>query len=138
MTWYNKFEVYYLFNNILVVLLSIPYPCIIFYKHYGMNVFYYTSLECIKNYTKNPSYGFLTSWCFVHNRFMDLGNPFAVVVHYLYIGRMTCLGHLDKVPSMSALVCMVTQWKWPTMSHDIRLLDNHDFNKLLYCIVFQS
>nr|CAN82917.1 hypothetical protein VITISV_023289 [Vitis vinifera] len=44
-------------------------------------------------------------------RFMDLGNPFAVVVHYLYIGRMTCLGHLDKVPSMSALVCMVTQWK---------------------------
>ena len=68
---------------------------------------------------------------------MNLGNLFEVVVHYLLIGRMTSLGRWDGVLMMSVLVCMVTHWIGPIVTHDIRLLGSHDFTKLLYCIVSQ-
>ena len=41
------------------------------------------------------------------------------MVHYLLIGEMTCLGHWDEFPKMSALVCMVIHWIRLTMNHDI-------------------
>ena len=36
---------------------------------------------------------------------------------------------------VSALVCMVTHWIGPMVSHDIRISSSLDFTKLLYCIV---
>ena len=50
---------------------------------------------------------------------------------------MTGLDHQDGVPMMSALVCIVTHWIGPMMSHDIRLLDSHDFTKLLHYTISQ-
>ena len=38
---------------------------------------------------------------------IDLGNPLEIVMNYLLIGRMTCLGHWDSFLMVSALVCMV-------------------------------
>ena len=69
---------------------------------------------------------------------MDLGNSFKVVVHYLIIGGMIGLSHLDGFLMVSALMCMVTHWIEHTISHNIRLSGSHDFTKLLYCIVSQS
>ena len=68
---------------------------------------------------------------------MDLGNPLEVVVHYLLIGGMASLSHLDGFPMVSVLVHMVTHWIESTVSHDVRLSDSHDFTKLLYSIVPQ-
>ena len=39
---------------------------------------------------------------------MELGNPFEVLVYLLLITGMASLGHWDRVPMVSALVCMVT------------------------------
>ena len=35
---------------------------------------------------------------------MDLGNSVKIVVHHLIIGGMTCFGHRDEFPMVSALV----------------------------------
>ena len=37
----------------------------------------------------------------------------------------------------SVLVCMVTHWTRPTMSHDLRLSHSHDLTKLLHYVVSQ-
>ena len=58
--------------------------------------------------------------------FIDLRNPIKVVVHYILIGRMICLGRRDGVLMVSVVVCMVTHWTWPTMNHDKRLLNSYD------------
>lgn len=50
---------------------------------------------------------------------MELGNPYEVVVHYLLIRRMICLGHKDEIPMVTILVCMVAHWTIPMVSHDI-------------------
>ena len=68
---------------------------------------------------------------------MDLSNPFEVVVYHLLIGRMVGFGHRNKVHMISPLVCMVTYWTKLIVSYDIRLLNSHEFNKLLHCIVYQ-
>ena len=68
---------------------------------------------------------------------MGLSNPLEVVVHDLLIGRMTSLDYWDEFPMVSALVCIVTYWIGPTVSHDLRLLNNHDLTKLLHCVVSQ-
>ena len=39
---------------------------------------------------------------------------------------------------VSALVCMVTYWKRPTVIHDIRPLSSHDFTKVILCVVSQT
>ena len=70
-----------------------------------------------------------------HNRSVDLCNPFEAVMHYLLIEGMTGIGHRDEFPMITLLVCMVTYWIRPTVSHDLRLSSSHDFNKLLHCIV---
>ena len=51
---------------------------------------------------------------------MNLGNSFEVVVHNIVIRRMVGLGHRE-VSIVSALVCMVTYWIKPMVSHDVRL-----------------
>ena len=51
---------------------------------------------------------FLTSKSIVHNWFINLGNPFEIIVYWLLIGMMTNLGHRGGVPMVSALLCMVT------------------------------
>ena len=95
-------------------------------------------LRCIRSCTKYPSYGFLENKWFVQSRFMDLGNLFEVIVHYLLIRGMTGLGHHNRVPMISTLVYTATHKTRPTMSHDMRLLNSYDFTMLLSCIIPQS
>ena len=66
---------------------------------------------------------------------MGLGNPLEVVVHYFLIGVMTCLGYGKGFPMVSALVCMVTHWTEPMVSHDLRLSSNYDLTKLFHSVV---
>ena len=40
-------------------------------------------------------------------------------MHYLLNGGMTCLGHQDGSPMVSALLCIVTYWTRPIVDHDI-------------------
>ena len=68
---------------------------------------------------------------------MGLGNPLEASVHHLLIGVMTGLGHRDEFPMRSALVCMVTHWTRPIVSHKLRLSSSHEFTKLLYYVVSQ-
>ena len=49
-----------------------------------------------------------TNRVFVHSQFMDLSNPFEVVVHYLLNGGMISLSHWDGFSMMSTPVCTVT------------------------------
>ena len=57
-----------------------------------------------------------------HNQFMNLDNPIKIVVLYILIGEMTCLGCEYGVPMVSALVCRVTNLIWLMVSHNVRLL----------------
>ena len=68
---------------------------------------------------------------------MDLGNPLEIVVHHLLIRGMVGLGYRDGFSMVSALVCMVTHWIGPMMSHSLRLSSRHDLTKLLHCVIFQ-
>ena len=70
---------------------------------------------------------------------MGLGKPLEVVVHHLLIGGMVDLGNQDRdgFPMVSALVCMVTYWIRPKMSHDLRLSSSNDLTKLLHYVVSQ-
>ena len=52
---------------------------------------------------------------------MDLGNAFEATVHHFLIGRIVGLGYQDRIPMMSAVLCMVIHWIGFTMSHGIRL-----------------
>ena len=69
---------------------------------------------------------------------MGVGNPLKVVVHLLLIGGMASLGYQDKFPMVSALVCMVTHWIGPTVSHNLRLSNSHNLTKLLHYVVSQT
>ena len=68
---------------------------------------------------------------------MGLGNPLEVVVYYLLIGGMIGLGYRDGFPMVSALVCMVTHWIGPMVSHNLMLSSIHDLTKLLHCVASQ-
>ena len=50
---------------------------------------------------------------------------------------MISLGHRDEVSMVSAVVCTVTHWTRPIVSHDVRLSGGHDITKLLYYIICQ-
>ena len=50
---------------------------------------------------------------------MNLGNPYEALVYYLLIRGITSLGHRDRFPMISVLVCMVIHRTEPTMNHDI-------------------
>ena len=137
MKWCNKFVIDYLFNDVQVSLLSILFPCIILYEHSFLHLFHYMLLRCIRNYIENLSHGFLGNRWLVHNRFMGLSNPLEVVVHHLLIREMAGLGYRDVFPMVSAQVCTVTHWTWPTLIHDLRLSSSHDLTKLLHYVVSQ-
>ena len=44
------------------------------------------------------NHGFFPSKEITHNWFIDLSNPFKVVVHYFLIGGITCLNYQDGFP----------------------------------------
>ena len=52
---------------------------------------------------------------------MGLGNLLEDVVHHLLIGGKVGLGYRDEFSMVSALVCMVTHWTGPTVSHELTL-----------------
>ena len=87
---------------------------------------------------RSLSHGFLTNRWLVHNQFIGLGNPLEFVVHHLLIGGMVGLSYQDGFPIVSALVCMVTHWIGPMVSHDLRLSSSHDLTKILHCAISQS
>ena len=114
----------------------------LFHALYFINILTYHLLHCtwlghIRSCMKDLNYRLLVNRWFVHNLFMDLGNPLEVVVYYLLIRGMIGLGHRDGFPMISALMCMVTHWTWLTVSHDIRLSSSHDFTQLFHCITSQ-
>ena len=139
MTWCNKFGIHYLFDNILILLLSILISCILLYEHYCLHLLHYTWLKCIRSYTKDLNYEFFFAnrWLF-HNWFISLDNPLEVIVHHLLIGWMAGFGNQDGFPMVSALLCIVTHWIGTTVIHDLRLSSSHDLTKLLYCAIFQA
>ena len=96
-----------------------------------------TWLECIRSYRKIQVFGsFASRWLF-HSQFHRFKQSIRNLVYYLLIERMTGLCHQDVFPIMIVLLCMVTYWIEPMMSHDLRLSSNHDFTKLLHCIISQ-
>ena len=126
MTWCNKFGIHYLFDNILILLLSILISCMVLYEHYCLHLLHYTWLKCIRSYTKDLNYEFFFAnrWLF-HNWFISLDNPLEVIVHHLLIGGMTGFGNQDGFPMVSALLCIVTHWIGTTVIHDLRLSSSH-------------
>ena len=66
---------------------------------------------------------------------MGLGNLLEVIVHYLLIRKMVGLGYQDRFLIENALVCMVTHWIRPSVSHDLRLSSSYNLTKLFYFIV---
>ena len=122
MSWYNilEFIMFYFHFNLSL------FHALCFMSILTMYLLHYTWLRCIKSCTKDPSHRFLTSRWFIHSWFIDLGNPFKVVVHYLLIRGMTDFGHRNGVPMVSILVCIITHWIRPTVSYDIRLSSNHE------------
>ena len=86
---------------------------------------------------KYPSHGFFANKWLIHNYFVGLGNSLKAIMHHFLIEGMTCLGYWDRFLMVCALVCMVTHWIGPTMSHDLRLSRSHDLTKLLYCVISQ-
>ena len=49
---------------------------------------------------------------------MGLSNLLKVVVHHLLIRGMVGLSYRDEFPMVSALVCIVTHWIGPMVSHE--------------------
>ena len=68
---------------------------------------------------------------------MGLGNPLETVVHHLLIGGMVGLAYRDEFPMVSALVCMITHWTRPKVSHDLMLSSSYDLIKLLHYVISQ-
>ena len=135
MTRCNKIRIHYLFNDVLV-----HFYLSSFHVLYFMSIvvlLHCTWFRCIRSCIENLSHGFLANRWLVHNQFMGLGNPLEVVMHHLLIRGMVGLGYQDKFPMVSALVCMVTHWTRPIMSHDLRLSSSHDLTKLLRCVISQ-
>ena len=75
---------------------------------------------------KYTSHKFLVNRLLVHKQSMGKGN----ILEHLLFGRMIGLGHQDGFPMVSALVCMVTYWIGPTMSHYLRISSRYDITKL--------
>ena len=48
---------------------------------------------------------------------------------------MVGLGYQDRFLIENALVCMVTHWIRPSVSHDLRLSSSYNLTKLFYFIV---
>ena len=68
---------------------------------------------------------------------MGLGNPLEIIVHHQLIGEMIGLSYQDRFPMVRALVCMVTHWTKPMVSHDLKLSSSYNFTKLLHYVISQ-
>ena len=62
---------------------------------------------------------YLQDWWVVHSLFMDLGNLYETITHYLIIRGMNYFSHRDGFPMINAQMCMVTHWTRPKINHDI-------------------
>ena len=101
------------------------------------HLFHCTWLRCISSYTEDPSHGFFGSGWFVHSWFMDLNNPFEIIVYYILIEGMIGIDHWNRIPMENTSVCMITHWIELMVSHDVSLLSSYDLIKLLYCMISQ-
>ena len=124
-----------LFNDILISLLSILISYITLHKHSYLHFLHCTWLGCIRSCTKDPSHEFLINKWLIHSQFMDLGIPLKVVMHHLLIGRIVGLGYQDGFSIVSALVCIVTHWTGPMVSHNLKLSSSHELTKLFHYVV---
>ena len=109
--------------------------CIIPYKHSDLYLLHCSWLRCIRSCMEDFSHGCLLNRWFVHNQFIGLGKLLKVVMHHLLIRGMAHFGYRDEFPMVSVLVCMVTYWIRPLVSHDLRLSSRHDLTKLFHCVV---
>ena len=66
---------------------------------------------------------------------MNLDYPFEAIGYHILSRGIISFNHQDEILMVNKLVCMVTHWTKPNVSHDIRLLGSHDFTKLLHYIV---
>ena len=105
------------------------------YEYSCLHLLHCMWLGCIRSYMEDPSHRFLAIEWLVHSPFVDLGNPLEVVVHHLLIEGVAGLSYWNGFPMVSALVCMVTHWTEPTMSHELRLSSSYGLTKLLHCVV---
>ena len=98
----------------------------LFYQYFHWYLFEYSNLhqlhctwfECIRSCTKHPSYRFFTGW-WVSQLVYILKQSIEIIIHYLIIRWITCLGHRNEFPIVSALVCMIIHWIGAMMNHDI-------------------
>ena len=137
MTWCNKFGIHNLFNDVPISLLSILFHVLYFISILAFIFLHWMWLRCIRSCIKDLSQGFLENRWLVHSQSMGLGNPLETIVDHLLIRGIASLDNWDGFPTVSALVCMVAHWTWPTMSRDISLSSCYDFTKSLHCVVSQ-
>ena len=137
MTWFDKFGIHYLFNNDLISRLFILIPYIILYEHSCLHLLRCTWLRCIRSCIEDLSHGFFANKWLVHNLFISLGNLLEVVVHHLLIEEMVGFGYRDEFPMVSALMCMVTHWIGPTVSHNLKVSNSYNLTKLFHYVVSQ-
>ena len=109
----------------------------IIYEYSCLHLLHCMWLGYIRSYMEDPSHRFLAIEWLVHSPFVDLGNPLEVVVHHLLIEGVASLSYWNGFPMVSALVCMVTHWIGPMVSHELRLSSSYDLTKLLHCVVSQ-
>ena len=109
MTWSNKFRVYYLKK-------------IAPYEHSSLYLLHHCIwFECIRRYMENSNHRFFIGRWLVYNQFMSLSNTFEAMLYHFLLGGMIGLTiNYDEFSMVSALMCMVTHWIWPMVSHDIR------------------
>ena len=108
MTWYNRLRFIYKFIYLCFLVSLYNLICINWlFEHTYLHHLHCAWLRYVRSCTEDPSHGFLAKWWVVHSWFMDLGNQFEIVVHYLLIKGMPCLSHRDGFTMVSALVCMM-------------------------------
>ena len=106
----------FFFSKILTLLTIVKVWNIIILVFYSNDCIW---LWCIRSCMEDSNHGFLTSWWVVHSWFMNFGNSFEVVIHYLLILGMTSFGYQDEFYMVNVLVYMVTHWIRPIVNHDI-------------------
>ena len=52
---------------------------------------------------------------------LDLDNPIKIVVYYLLVGRVVCLGRRDRFFMVKAPVYAVMHWIESMVNHDVRI-----------------
>ena len=100
----NKDSFINLFIYISWFLFIIPFALIGYSIIHAPHHLHCIWLGCIKSCVEDSIHGFLIEWWVAQNMFMNLLNPYEIIVYYLRIGRITFLAHGDGFPMASALV----------------------------------